>query len=91
MKLSVPVHELKSQARVLAKAQNIPLSDALDTIAAQEGFKTWSLLSARLNASNTFAEAISSQSRRTSAHRRSSRARQDHDGAATCPEGSIVR
>ena len=43
----------------LAKAQNIPLSDALDIIAAQEGFKTWSLLSARFNASKTSAEALS--------------------------------
>ena len=59
MKLSAPVYKLKSQARVLAKAQNIPLSDALDTIAAQEGFKAWSLLSARLNASNTSSEVLS--------------------------------
>ena len=59
MKLSAPVHKLKSQAKDLAKVRNITLSEALDIIAVREGFKTWSLLSTRLKASNTSLEVLS--------------------------------
>jgi hypothetical protein len=37
MRLSAPVHQLKRKARLLARADNIPLHAALDRIAAQEG------------------------------------------------------
>jgi replicative DNA helicase len=47
MKLSVPVYRLKRQARVLARQERIPLHEALDRIARQEGFSRWSLLSAK--------------------------------------------
>lgn len=47
MKLSAPLFRLKRQARLLARAENIPLHAALDCIAASEGFATWSLLAAR--------------------------------------------
>lgn len=44
MKLSAPIHRLKSEARQLARVAGIPLHDALDRIAAQEGYPRWSLL-----------------------------------------------
>lgn len=50
MKLSTPVYHLKRNARLLSRQGNIPLHDALDRIAAQEGFASWSLLAAKLAA-----------------------------------------
>jgi hypothetical protein len=50
MKLSAPVYHLKRNARILSRTDNIPLHEALDRIAAQEGFASWSLLAARLAA-----------------------------------------
>lgn len=47
MKLSAPLFRLKRQAKLLARAENIPLHAALDCIAASEGFASWSLLVAR--------------------------------------------
>ncbi|HIG39294.1 MAG: DNA helicase [bacterium] len=44
MKLSSPVYILKSRAKELKKAQGISLSIALDQIARQEGYDSWSLL-----------------------------------------------
>jgi replicative DNA helicase len=41
---------LKHKARVLSREADIPLHDALDRIAAQEGFSSWSLLAAKLSA-----------------------------------------
>ncbi len=46
MKLSAPVYVLKSQAKALKKARNVSLTQALDEIAKQEGYATWSLLMA---------------------------------------------
>lgn len=48
MRLSAPVHRLKCRARLLARQENIPLHEAHDRIARQEGFAGWSLLFARL-------------------------------------------
>ena len=47
MKLSAPIYVLKSQAKALKRRQNISLTEALDQIAKQEGFATWSLLAAK--------------------------------------------
>jgi hypothetical protein len=47
MHLSAPVHRLKRDARLLSRRENIPLHEALDRLAAQEGFSGWSLLAAR--------------------------------------------
>jgi hypothetical protein len=47
MRLSAPIHQLKRKARLLSRKDNIPLHQALDRIAAQEGFAAWSLLVAR--------------------------------------------
>lgn len=44
MKLSASVPALKSEARRNARAQRIPLSEALNRIALREGFSTWALL-----------------------------------------------
>lgn len=45
--LSAPVPYLKRQARRLSRADNIPLHEALNRIAAQEGFASWSLLAVK--------------------------------------------
>jgi len=47
MKLSVPIYQLKREARRLSREEKIPLSAALDRVAAAEGFSGWSLLAAR--------------------------------------------
>jgi len=47
MRLSAPVYQLKRKARLLSREARIPLHEALDRIAAQEGFAGWSLLVAR--------------------------------------------
>jgi hypothetical protein len=47
MKLSAPIYFLKRKAKLLAREHAIPLHDALDRIASQEGYGGWSLLAAR--------------------------------------------
>jgi len=47
MKLSAPLYHLKRKAKLLSRAENIPLHEALDRIARQEGFAGWSLLAAK--------------------------------------------
>lgn len=47
MKLSAPVYDLKRQARLLSREAKIPLHQALDRIAAHQGFASWSLLAAK--------------------------------------------
>ncbi|WP_395144669.1 DNA helicase [Armatimonas sp.] len=47
MTLSAPIYVLKQQAKVLSRKEGIPLDQALDRIASQEGFSAWSLLSAK--------------------------------------------
>lgn len=46
MKLSAPIYHLKRRARLLARNEKIPLHDALNRVARDEGFAAWSLLSA---------------------------------------------
>lgn len=46
MKLTRPVFRLKRDARIASRAQGIPLHSALDRVAADEGYKSWSLLAA---------------------------------------------
>ncbi len=48
MRLSVPIHQLKRRAKLLSRDRGIPLHEALDLVARQEGFARWSLLSARV-------------------------------------------
>ena len=47
MNLSAPIYRLKRQARALSRKERIPLHEALDRIAAEEGFTAWSLLAAQ--------------------------------------------
>lgn len=46
MKLSAPIYRLKRQAKTLSREAQIPLHEALDRIAVNEGFASWSLLAA---------------------------------------------
>jgi len=47
MRLSAPIYQLRRKAKLLSREAHIPLHEALDRIAAQEGFAGWSLLAAR--------------------------------------------
>ena len=47
MKLSAPIYHLKRKAKLLARQRAIPLHDALDRMAVQEGYNSWSLLAVR--------------------------------------------
>lgn len=47
MILSAPIHQLKRKARLLSRAERIPLHAALDRIATGEGYRSWSLLVAK--------------------------------------------
>lgn len=47
MQLSAPIYRLKRKARVLSRELGIPLNQALDRVAADEGFPCWSLLAAK--------------------------------------------
>ncbi len=47
MRLSAPIPRLKQRARQLARAEHIPLHEALNRLARSEGFASWSLLAAR--------------------------------------------
>lgn len=47
MKLSAPVFRLKRKARLKSRQAQIPLHQALDQVAREEGFESWSLLAGR--------------------------------------------
>lgn len=47
MKLSLPIHQLKREARKLARTHSLALHAALDRMAVAEGYESWSLLAAR--------------------------------------------
>ncbi|MDP9633061.1 UNVERIFIED_ORG: replicative DNA helicase [Ensifer adhaerens] len=49
MKLSAPIFQLKRRAKLMARSNNVPLNEALDQIAREEGFARWSLLSSRMS------------------------------------------
>jgi len=49
VKLSAPIYRLKRRAKVLSREERIPLNEALDRIAMDEGFSRWSLLAARVS------------------------------------------
>lgn len=50
MQLSAPIYRLKRKARLLSREKNILLHEALDLVAAGEGFNGWSLLAAKASA-----------------------------------------
>ncbi|MBS1726367.1 MAG: AAA family ATPase [Armatimonadetes bacterium] len=47
MKLTEPIFNLKRKAKTLSRNENIPLHEALDRIAVEEGLASWSLLAAQ--------------------------------------------
>ncbi|WP_413737013.1 DNA helicase [Sodalis sp. RH21] len=47
MQLTAPIYHLKRKAKILSREGNIPLHEALNRIAVQEGFDGWSLLAAK--------------------------------------------
>lgn len=47
MMLSAPIYRLKRKARLLSRDSGLPLHQALDHVAAEEGFRSWSQLAAR--------------------------------------------
>lgn len=49
MKLSAPIFQLKRRAKLMARNNGVPLNEALDQIARDEGFTKWSLLSASMS------------------------------------------
>ena len=44
MNLSAPINELKRKAKLLRRSEDIPLNQALNRIAQEEGYTSWSLL-----------------------------------------------
>ncbi len=50
MKLSAPIYQLKRRAKLMVRNGDVPLHQALDTVAREEGFARWSLLSAHATA-----------------------------------------
>ena len=59
MRLSAPIYHLKRRAKQLARDKEIPLNKALNSIAKQEGFPSWSLLSAQASSNSHPAELLS--------------------------------
>jgi replicative DNA helicase len=53
MKLAAPIYHLKREAKLLSREKNIPLHEALDRIAEQEGFNGWSLLVSKATATTS--------------------------------------
>ncbi|MEI3850436.1 MULTISPECIES: DNA helicase [Ensifer] len=58
MKLSAPIYHLKRKAKRLSRDQNIPLHEALNRIAVDEGYADWSLLAARHGAADPAATLL---------------------------------
>ena len=55
MKLSAPIYKLKHLAKSRARANNVPLHQALDEVAREEGYTSWSLLAAKYAARDNVA------------------------------------
>ena len=62
MNLSAPIYRLKRRAKLLSREAGIPLHQALDRVAQEEGQTSWSLLAAKLVADSP-AKKIYSQLR----------------------------
>lgn len=58
MRLSAPIYRLKRRARLLSREERIPLNKALDRVALQEGFSSWSLLAARVSTGDPARELL---------------------------------
>jgi replicative DNA helicase len=60
MKLSAPIFQLKRRAKLMARNNAVPLNEALDQVARDEGFARWSMLSSRM-AARTPSETVLSR------------------------------
>lgn len=58
MRLSAPIFHLKRLAKRLSRDRGMPLNRALDHIARQEGYSSWSLLAARSSADRPSSELL---------------------------------
>lgn len=58
MDLSIPIYRLKRQAKLYARSNDIPLHEALDQTAQQEGYRSWSHLSATHSAQRPAARLL---------------------------------
>tara|TARA_E500000318_G_scaffold37960_1_gene36522 strand:+ start:1892 stop:2605 length:714 start_codon:yes stop_codon:yes gene_type:complete len=58
MRFSHPVFRLKRQARLLSREAGIPLNKALDRIAVEEGFKSWSHLASNASSGKPAGEML---------------------------------
>ena len=58
MHLSAPAYSLKRLAKNLSRENKIPLHVALNQVAEEEGFASWSLLAARLSAASPADELL---------------------------------
>ena len=47
MRLSAPIYRLKRQAKLLSRKSGVTLNEALNQVAKEEGFDSWSLLASR--------------------------------------------
>lgn len=65
MTLSAPIYRLKRRAKLLSREAGIPLNQALDRVAKDEGFRIWSLLVARNPAQSAAAKTRASSSQIT--------------------------
>jgi len=65
MSLSAPIFRLKRRAKLLSREAGIPLNQALDRVAKDEGFQSWSLLVARNPAQSAAAKTQASMSQIT--------------------------
>jgi len=59
MRLSAPIYRLKQQARILARRKALPLHAALDRLAVDEGFRSWSHLATTASARSPAAVILS--------------------------------
>lgn len=59
MKLSAPIFRLKRQAKLRAREAHIPLHQALDQLARDEGFRSWSHLAASISDHRPAADILS--------------------------------
>lgn len=49
MHLSAPIVRLRTKAKQRSRSKNIPLHEALDQVATEEGFERWSLMTAKIS------------------------------------------
>lgn len=62
MRLSAPIFKLRRQAKLLARSQNIPLHEALDRVAIENGIARWSHLASSFSKHSPVDESGSPES-----------------------------